>query len=80
MCGTSREAFSSRVKKTTKTNKHTADRPWETSDCEGTSALPQLTVDGPSCFDAVVDSFKPKTGIGVDADSSINVVSHLRKG
>ena len=31
------------------------------------SVLPQLEVDGPSGFDAVVGSFKAKTGIGVDA-------------
>ena len=45
----------------------TADRPWETPDGEDMSALPQLEVDGPSGFDAVVGSFKAKTGIGVDA-------------
>ena len=42
----------------------TADRPWETPNEED---LPQLEVDGPSGFDAVVGSFKAKTGIGVDA-------------
>ena len=31
------------------------------------SALTQLEVEGPSGFDAVVGSFKAKTGIGVDA-------------
>ena len=45
----------------------TGDRPWETPDCEDTSVLLQLTVDGRSGFDAVVSSFKAKTGTGVDA-------------
>ena len=42
-------------------------RPWETPNGEDMSVLPQLEVDGPSGFDAVVGSFKAKTGIGVDA-------------
>ena len=45
----------------------TADRPWEIPNDEDRSVLPQLEVDGPSGFDAVVGSFKAKTGIGVDA-------------
>ena len=45
----------------------TADRPWETPNGEDMSALPQLEVQGPSGFDAVVGSLKAKTGIGVDA-------------
>ena len=46
----------------------TADRPWEeTPNGEDMSVLPQLEVDGPSGFDAVVGSFKTKTGIRVDA-------------
>ena len=43
------------------------DRPWETPNGEDMSVLPQLEVDRPSGFDAVVGSFKAKTGIGVDA-------------
>ena len=34
---------------------------------EDASKLPQLAIDGPTGFTAVVSSFKPKTGIGVDA-------------
>ena len=34
---------------------------------EDMSVLSQLEVDGPSGFDALVASFKAKTGIGVDA-------------
>ena len=45
----------------------TADRPWETPDGEDMPVLPQLEVDGPSGFHAVVGSSKAKTGIGVDA-------------
>ena len=41
--------------------------PWETPNGEDMSAMPQLEVEGPSGFDAVVGSFKAKTGIGVDA-------------
>ena len=42
------------------------------------SALPQLEVEAPSGFDAVVGSFKAKTGIGVDAIHP-RVVAHLSK-
>ena len=45
----------------------TADRPWQTPNGEDMSVLPQLEVNGPSGFNAVVGSFKAKTGIGVDA-------------
>ena len=45
----------------------TADRPWETPNEEDMSVLHRLEVYGPSGFDAVVGSFKPKTGIGVGA-------------
>ena len=45
----------------------TGDRPWETPNDEDMSVLLQLEVDGLSGFDAVVGSFKAKTGIGVDA-------------
>ena len=55
------------------------DRPWETPDHEEMSELPLLTVDGHAGFTAVVGSFKPKTGIGVDCNSSVCVVAHLRK-
>ena len=44
-----------------------ADRPWEVPSVEDARELPQLAVDGPVGFAAVVGSFKPKTGIGVDA-------------
>ena len=44
-----------------------ADRLWETPNEEDMSVLPQLEVDGPSGFDAVVGSFKATTVIGVDA-------------
>ena len=44
-----------------------ADRPRETPDHEEKSELPQRSVDGHAGFSAVVCSFKPKTGIGVDA-------------
>ena len=45
----------------------TADRPWEIPNHDDMAVLPQLEVDGPSGFDAVLGSFKAKTGIGVDA-------------
>ena len=41
--------------------------PWETPNGEDMSVLPQLEVDGPSDFNAVVGSLKAKTGSGVDA-------------
>ena len=44
-----------------------AGRPWEVPDHEEMSELPQLTVEGLAGFAAAVSSFKPKTGIGVDA-------------
>ena len=56
-----------------------AERPWETPNDEDMSVLPQLEVDGPSGFDAVVGSFKAKTRIGVDAIHP-SVWSHLGEG
>ena len=44
-----------------------ADRLWESPNGDDMSALPQLEVEELSGFDAVVGSFKAKTGIGVDA-------------
>ena len=44
-----------------------ADRPWEEPSVSDANELPQLEVEGPTGFAAVVSSFKPKTGIGVDA-------------
>ena len=41
--------------------------PWGFPNGEDKAALPQLEVEGPSGFDAVVGSFRAKTGIGVDA-------------
>ena len=38
-----------------------ADRPWETPNGEDMSVMPQLEVEGPSGFDAVVGSFKANT-------------------
>ena len=43
-----------------------AGSPWELPGHEKTSELPLLNVDGLAGFTAVVSSFKPKTGIGVD--------------
>ena len=43
------------------------------------SALSQLEVEGPSGFDAVVGSFKAKTGIGVDAIHPSVCSRHLSK-
>ena len=53
--------------RTQNTEMQGADRPWEVPSTEDASELPQLAVEGPTGFAAVVSSFKPETGIGVDA-------------
>ena len=53
--------------RTQNTEMQEADRPWEVPSIEDASELPQLAMEGPTGFAAVVSSFKPKTGIGVDA-------------
>ena len=57
----------------------TADRPWDAPDCEDTSELPQLTVDGSSGFNGGW-LIQGQDGHRCRCDSSLNVVAHLGKG